>query len=290
MKKRLSLLLAIAVIAPAACRSSSTTNPAAAPRVPEQRSHETLNAILWMQTSVEYRASAQQAYRLAASQLDTALRDSAWTAEVEQTGNTSGLPPAVVLDLDETVLDNSAYEARLAREGRTYSEEDWNRWCEERKAGAVPGAIEFLSYARSRGVTPIYISNRDHSVEQATRDVLVRLGAPIESAFDTVLTRHENGWESSDKGPRRQFAAHRYRVLLLIGDNIEDFVSIPADAQSIAGRDALARHYDDRWAMKWIMLPNPMYGSWEQAITTGVAPSDDAGVLRRKFDALRVDR
>jgi acid phosphatase len=289
MNARRSILLGSALMLAVGCRTGSPTHPAAA-RALGARSDENLNAVLWMQTSPEYRGSARQAYRIAAMQLDAALRDRAWTAALEQPRSDSTLPPAVVLDLDETVLDNSAYEARLAREGRAYSEEEWNRWCEERKAGAVPGAIEFLAYARSRGVTPVYISNRDHSVEQATRDVLMRLGAPIETASDTVLTRHENGWESSDKGPRRQLAASRYRILLLIGDNLEDFVSIPADAKSIAGRDALARSYDARWATTWIMLPNPMYGSWEQAITAGVAPTDDAGTLRRKFDALRVDR
>jgi acid phosphatase len=289
MNARMSILLGSALMLAVGCRTGSPTHPAAA-RALEPRSQENLNAVLWMQTSAEYRESARQAYRIAAMQLDAALRDPAWTAAVEQPRSDSTLPPAVVLDLDETVLDNSAYEARLVHDGRAYSEDDWNRWCEERKAGAVPGAIEFLTDAHDRGVTAIYISNRDHSVEQATRDVMVRLGAPIESASDTVLTRHENGWESSDKGPRRQFAAGRYRILLLIGDNLEDFVSIPADAKSVAGRDALARSYDARWATRWIMLPNPMYGSWEQAITAGVAPTDDAGALRRKFDALRVDR
>lgn len=290
MKNRLSILFASSLMLASACRSSSGAHPAVGPHAPEGRAHENLNAVLWMQTSVEYQASAQQAYRLAARQLDAALRDLKRSAELEQSGDASTLPPAIVLDLDETVLDNSAYEARLARDGRTYSEEDWNRWCEERKAGAVPGAIEFLEYARSRGVTPIYISNRAHSVEQATRDVLARLGAPIDAASDTVLTRHENGWESSDKGPRRQFVAGHYRVLLLIGDNLEDFVSVPADAKTIAGREALERKYDDRWGTNWIMVPNPMYGSWEQAITAGVAASDDAGALRRKYEALRVER
>jgi 5'-nucleotidase (lipoprotein e(P4) family) len=290
MNSRVSILLASALMFATACRSSSTPAPAAAPRAPEHRTHENLNAVLWIQTSAEYRASARQAYRLAARQLDAALRDSAWTAELEQPGDASTLPPAVVVDLDETVLDNSAYEARLVREGRTYSEEGWKRWCEERKAQAVPGAIEFLVHARSRGITPVYITNRDHAVEEATRDVLARLGAPIDTTADTVLTRHENGWESSDKGPRRLAAAGRYRVLVLIGDNLEDFVSVPADARSIEAREALAHKYDDRWATKWIMLPNPMYGSWEESITAGVPPSDQAGTVKRKLDALRVDR
>src|SRR4029079_5818203 len=171
MNARMSILLGSALMLAVGWRTGSPTHPAAA-RALEARSQENLNAVLWMQTSAEYRESARQAYRIAAMQLDAALRDPAWTAAVEQPRSDSTLPPAVVLDLDETVLDNSAYEARLVHDGRAYSEDDWNRWCEERKAGAVPGAIEFLTHAHDRGVTAIYISNRDHSVEQATRDVM----------------------------------------------------------------------------------------------------------------------
>jgi acid phosphatase len=271
----------------AACRTVSTPPPQTvpAPAVAPVQSHENLNAVLWMQTAAEYRATAEQAYRLAALQLDAAIRDTAWTAAVEQTGDVTALPPAVVLDLDETVLDNSAFEARQMRDGLPFSEEAWNRWCEERSARAIPGAVRFLQLSKSLGVTPIYITNRDHTVEDATRDVLVKLGAPIDTSRDTVLTRHENGWEASDKSARRRFVADSYRILLLLGDNFEDFA--PGTQGSIADRAALTDKYDSYWGTKWIVLPNPTYGSWEQAITFGQGRLTEEQTLAAKFRALR---
>src|SRR6185295_11372704 len=109
--------------------------------------------------------------------------------------------------------------------GSSYSEEAWTRWCEERKAGAIPGAVAFIQYAHDRGVTAFFITNRDHQVEQATRDVLARLGVPLDAKEDTVLTRHERPeWDSSDKTTRRQAVAARYRILLLVGDDLGDFI------------------------------------------------------------------
>ena len=238
-----------------------------------------------MQTSAEYRASALQTYRLAAMQLDTAMRDARWTAAVEQTADPSALPPAVILDLDETVLDNSAFEARQMRNGQPFSEEDWDHWCEERTANAIPGAVTFLEYVRSRGVKPIYITNRDHKVENATRDVLVKLGVPLDTTRDTMLTQHENGWDASDKSARRQFIAASYRVLLLIGDNFEDFA--PGTQATIADRAALMDKYADYWGTKWIVHAQPdvrIVGAGDHVRARHLT---DAQMLAAKYRALR---
>ena len=287
---RRGLAIAALAIACACAGRSQGPPPAAAPGGGAggtlRHTHEKLNAVLWMQTAAEYEASAIQAYRLAQLQLDAALADPSWTAAVEQT-EVSG-PPAVVLDLDETVLDNSAFEARLAADGAPYTEDAWNRWAEERKAGAVPGALEFLRYAASRGVTPFYVTNRDHRVEGATRDVLARLGVPVSADRDVVLARHENGWDASDKSSRRQAIAATHRILLLIGDNFEDFVS--GTRTSVADRDRLLQQYDAFWGRKWIVLPNPTYGSWETAITFGATQPSDAATLAAKYRALKVER
>ena len=289
MRSRVVPLLCWALLVTAVgCRTTSPPAPqasAATAAAPPLRTDENLNAVLWMQTSAEYRATAQQTYRLAALQLDAALRDPRWTAAIEQTTDPSALPPAVILDLDETVLDNSAFEARQMRNGQPFSEDAWDRWCEERTANAIPGAVTFLQYVRSRGVTPVYITNRDHKVETATRDVLGKLGVPIDTTRDTVLTRHENGWEASDKSARRTFIAVSYRVLLLVGDNFEDFA--PGTQASIADRAALMDKYAGYWGTKWIVLPNPTYGSWEQAITFGQGRLTDAQILAAKYRALR---
>lgn len=293
--KWIALLVALTLASGFACRSASTPR-AAAPRPPTpatepRNTHESLNAALWMQTAAEYRAVARQAYRAARAQLDAGLTDPTWSAATEQTNPSASLRPAVVLDLDETVLDNSAFEARQVADSTPYqavpySEEVWNGWCRERRAGAIPGAVEFLRYAVSRGVTPVYITNRDHAVEDATRDVLARLGVPVEASIDTVLTRHENGWDASDKGPRRRFVATSFRILLIVGDNFEDFIS--GARGSVADRTALEQKYETYWGTKWIALPNPTYGSWEQAIAAG--QTTDAGVLAAKHAALRLER
>lgn len=290
-----TLVMVPALAAAIACHAGSAppaTTPAAAARMPastgQRHTHENLNAVLWMQTAAEYRASAMQAYRLAQLQLDAALDDPVWTATTEQTGDVRSLPPAVILDLDETVIDNSPFQARQVQDSSAYSEDAWNRWVDERRAAAIPGAIEFLTYAKHRGVTPFYVTNRDHKIEDATRDVLAKLGAPVTTERDAVLTRHENGWDASDKSSRRQLVAAQYRVLLLIGDNVEDFVS--GTRASIADRAWLMQKYEAFWGRKWIVLPNPTYGSWEGALTFGLTQPSDAQTLAAKYHALKLER
>lgn len=280
----------------AACVSHK---PATAPQAAGPvavRTHEDLNAVLWMQTAVEYRASALQAYHAARVALDAALADPHETAAVEQTGDFSSLPPAVVLDLDETVIDNSDFEARLVADSRpgkpvVYTDAGWRAWLVEHKQGAVPGAVEFLEYARSRGVTPVYVTNGNGADggNAATRAVLKNLHVPLQDD-DALLMRGEHGWTSADKGPRRAYVAQRYRILLLVGDNFEDFITVPPADHTLEGRDAIAAKYADRWGTRWIVLSNPTYGSWEQAITNNVPASDEAGTLARKYGALRLDR
>jgi 5'-nucleotidase (lipoprotein e(P4) family) len=266
------------------------------------RTHENLNATLWMQTSVEYRASALQAYHTARLALDAALADPHWTAAIEQTGDASSKPPAIVLDLDETVLDNSPFEARLIAESTLekpvpYDESVWRRWVAERKATAIPGAAEFLKYAESRHVTPIYVTNRNikgaqaddrDSGERDTMATLRKLNIPVKPDGSTLLMKGEHGWDSSDKRSRRAFVADTYRILLLVGDNFEDFVSVTDN--SLAARDVLVSKYDEWWGSKWIVLPNPTYGSWEQAIMLGAPHDDAAAALARKYAALRLAR
>jgi len=285
------LIAIVTVLAGCAAKTGgqAVSQPPGAPAVPYTRhTHENLNAVLLMQTAAEYRATALQAYRLAQLQLDAALSDPPWTAATEQSGDASSLPPAVILDLDETVLDNSAFQARSVEDGSPYSDAAWNGWAEERKSGAIPGAVEFLTYATSRGVTPFYVTNRDHTVEDATRDVLAKLGVPVTTGRDAVLTRHENGWDGSDKSSRRQSVAANYRVLLLIGDNFEDFIA--GTRTSVADRAALLQKYESFWGRKWIVLPNPTYGSWEGALTFGMTQPSDAQTLAAKYHALKTAR
>lgn len=227
--------------------------------------HENLNATLWVQTAIEYEATALQAYRLAQLQLDTALADPTWTAAIEQQGDASRLPPAVVVDVDETVLDNSYYQARMIRDNTLYSSKTWDPWVMEGKATAIPGAREFAEYAVSKGVTVFYVTNRTANLEEATRANLEAEGFPVATSVDVVLTRGERPeWSASPKGPRRAHIAASYRILLLIGDDLGDFVVDPSGTPE--QRETGTRPQEGWWGRRWIMLPNPTYGSWERAI------------------------
>lgn len=280
MTNQFFAILTLAWIGASGCATHSAAPAAsgapAAPAAPSA-AHENLNAVLWMQTALEYEASAVQAYRLARLELDAALADPRWSGAVEQTGDVSALPPAVILDVDETVLDNSYYQARLVRDGVVFANETWERWCHEARATPIPGALEFTTYAAARGVTVFYVTNRTTQLEKATRVNLEAKGFPLDGALDTVLTRGEMDWQTSGKGPRRAYIARTHRVLLLVGDDLGDFI---ADASGTPdARRAKTSPQADWWGRRWIMLPNPTYGSWERAIIG--ASADPIAAKRR---------
>ena len=288
------VLLPILALLAGCAAPRTATEGMPAEGVPAERSvrtHEGLLATLWTQTAVEYEAAALQAYRLAALQLDRALADPSWTAALEQQAQPDfdALPPAVVLDVDETVLDNSPYQARLILDDAVYSSATWDPWVREEQAAPVPGALAFTRYAAGRGVRVIYLTNRRSHLEEATRNNLARLGFPMAEGEDVVITRGEREeWADSDKGPRRAAVAERYRVLLLVGDNLGDFLD-GVDA-SVAEREALAAPYADYWGTRWILLPNPQYGSWEGALFGFDYDLDAAGRQARRYEQLRPRR
>ncbi|MGH9458717.1 MAG: 5'-nucleotidase, lipoprotein e(P4) family, partial [Thermoanaerobaculia bacterium] len=265
----------INVSAPPRPAPAPTPAPAPAPAAepePNRADHRLLYATLWLQTAAEYRAAALQTFTTAGRAVEDALADPVWTAAVEQETAPAGLPPAVIVDIDETVLDNSPYEARLIRDRETFSGETWNAWVEERAALAVPGAVEFAREAAARGVTVFYVSNRDASAELATRENLRAAGFPLDRRTDVVLLRGERGWTESDKSARRAAVASTHRILLLVGDDLGDF--LPNVRVSRAERDALVSRYEEKWGTSWFVVPNPMYGSWERAILEGAEDPD----------------
>lgn len=245
---------------------------------------EGLNATLWMQRSAEYRGTTEQAYRTAGRMLEKGLADPYWTAALEQTGDPSDLPPAVILDVDETVLDNSPFQGRLIRAGRTFNPDMWGAWIHEATAPPVSGALGFTRAAAERGVTVFYVTNRDSEFEEATRRNLARAGFPIAAGTDVLLMRGEReGW-GSDKTTRRAEVASLYRILLLAGDDLNDFLSV--SRSTVEERDRLESEYSEYWGHKWIVLPNPAYGSWERALygsESGLGPEEQR---RRKMEEL----
>jgi len=148
-----------------------------------------LNATLWMQNSAEYRANSITVFALARLRLDQALADPNWTAApAEQVGSYQTLPPAIVVDLDETIMDNSPYEVWLTLQDKNFDPKSWTAFVNSATSRAVPGAVEFIAYAQSRGVKTFYVTNRTSEEEAGTRKNLALLGFPLDSATDTVLT------------------------------------------------------------------------------------------------------
>ena len=223
-----------------------------------------LNAVLWMQRSVEYKASTLTAFALARIRLEQALTDANWTAAPkEQTGAYQALPPAVVLDVDESIVDNSAYQAWMTLNDTTFDPKTWNAYVNTVTSLAIPGAVGFARYADSRGVKVFYISNRTAGEEPATRKNLEKLGFPMGGDVDTMLmTGKQPDWGSA-KGTRRAYVAKTYRILLNVGDNFGDFVDEYRGTE--AERLTVLEQHKDRWGREWIMIANPSYGSFESA-------------------------
>ena len=200
-------------------------------------------------------------------------------------GGFEDLPPAVILDVDETVLDNSTFQARLIQSNQSYSSAGWAAWTAEEAAPAIPGALNFCKEAAARGITVFYLTNRKAAEEPATRNNLKKLGFPLSDATDVVLTRGEKpAWSSGDKTPRRESIAKRYRILQLFGDNLGDFLEAEGTPQE---RVAAANRYADYWGMRWIVLPNPTYGNWEGALFGGDRSLSAEQQRERKIGGLR---
>lgn len=248
-------------------------------------SGERLNSVLWVGTSVEYGATALQAYKLAQLQLDVALRDRSWTAATEQQdkGRFAKMPPAIILDIDETALDNTPYNARMVQENKDYNEDDWMKWIASPAARSVPGAVSFTQYAHRKGVAIFYISNRGLREKDDTVRALQRLGFPLRSRQSVLLKSEKPQW-TSDKTSRRRFVAQTHRVLLLLGDDFNDFA--PAAKASPEKRLQLKAKYQAFWGSKWIMLANPVYGSWEKSLS-GDDKASKEEKTRRKHQVLQ---
>lgn len=242
-----SFILIISVLVFNACQQISKEKPISA----EQKlSMQLGNATLWFQQSAEMEASYLQAYdkgkMLLKNKMDT-LSD-------------KELQAAVVLDLDETVLDNSPYEARLFLEGKNYGSESWENWCQESKAEALPGAVDFLNFADSLGLKIFYISNRKIGVFEPTLKNLKTLKLP-QAEKEHLLLRTTK----SDKTERREMVKADHQILLYVGDNLTDYDQKFAERDSSLGKGLITKHQKEL-LHNFIMLPNPMYGEWESAI------------------------
>lgn len=208
-------------------------------------------AVLFQQHAAEYRALCYQAFNCARIVLAS-----------EIVTHKGAKPLAVISDIDETLLDNSPELADRIIRNIPYSHEHWLKWTmHEKRAKALPGAVEFLKYADSMNIKIFYISNRTEEEKAATIDNMKNLGFPQLDATSFLLKSVDKS--SSDKELRRQTVLLTHDIVLLLGDNLGDFISAKLP---ISRRNELADSLKATWSLKNIVLPNPCYGGWEEAI------------------------
>lgn len=214
-----------------------------------------VGAILYMQKAAEYRALAYQAFNVARMQLDADEKDRKKLPKAERRKIR-----AIVVDVDETVLDNSPAQVVQVKNRLPFIQERWTEWVLMRKARAIPGAVDFLKYAAQKGARVFYVTNRLEIEKTATMENLKTLGFPDVSAETVIVKTTE-----SSKEARRQAISQNYRIALLIGDNLDDLANV-FERKSVADRFAEVDKTREMFGRKFIVLPNAMYGTWESAI------------------------
>lgn len=209
---------------------------------PRQMVSPDLYATLYQQYAAEYKALCFQAYNLASLRLEQALTEN------------YSKPTAIVLDIDETVLDNIPYQAAAIKGGFGYPVQ-WAEWMESANAEPLAGVTEFLQLAANTGVNIFYVSNRKEVFKEATIRNLQAKGLPFADEAHVLLRVSGNEKES-----RRKSISAEYEIIMLVGDNLGDFDSMfetDADVRMTATLE-----YAGQFGKKWIVLPNAVYGSW----------------------------
>ena len=169
---------------------------------------------------------------------------------------------AIIVDIDETILDNSRYEAMLVNQKKSYPN-GWTEWINRAEATAIPGALEFLNYANSRGVRVFYVTNRKPEVKEGTAQNLKKLGFPAVND-ETLLMRDDPGIES--KEARRKTIGAKYHVVLLVGDDLNDFAAVFEKSKTVTSRIEAADRNKSQFGTHFIMMSNSMYGDWENSV------------------------
>ncbi|MBT2618899.1 MULTISPECIES: 5'-nucleotidase, lipoprotein e(P4) family [unclassified Bacillus (in: firmicutes)] len=233
-----------------ACSSQSETKAQPAPQKEmneERYGEESVMAVLWYQNSGEAEALYYQGYSLGKVKLDEVLEK-----EVSQN-------PAIVLDLDETVVDNSPWHALVVKTGKGYPYKR-DEWVKNASAKALPGAVDFLNYANEKGVEIYYISNRKSNRLDRTIKNLKMIGAP-QATKEHVLLSEPN---KEGKESRVQRVDQSHDILLFFGDNLSDFPGFKG--KSLEERNKIVNEEKDKFGSKFVIFPNPMYGDWEDVL------------------------
>lgn len=247
-KKFLSYILWMSVfsLTLTSCKSTADLSKDTQSQQPTVREYS-VQSVLWQQNAAEYRALCYQAFNVAKLNLDQFVAD-----ESLKDKNI-----AIITDIDETVLDNSPFNAKLIEKDEEYSVEEWTHWTSLAEAEEVPGAAEFLNYAKNKGVEIFYVTNRRTAEMEATLENMKKVDFPFADE-DHVFLRAETG----SKENRFDKVLKDHTVVMYLGDNLGDF-SHEFITPSTEKRNALVTKLKENFGVSFIVLPNPMYGDWE---------------------------
>jgi len=263
MRKRITALLI--------CLTSVNTACSTQPEVADEPDM----AIVWVRDAAEYRAISLQAYRAATLALPGMIADTGWSALPDQK-DAHDLPPAVIFDIDETALTNPYFQQSFEA---PFTDKKLNDWSMQHKATPVPGATDFVSFARQSGVEIFFATNRPCVADTDTNDPCPQKSVVIQDLVEAGLPANESNVSLSaereywgkEKEIRRDWIAESYRVIMLFGDDLSDFIPCvrqrnvapcSAEPATKTSRETLLEKYDVYWGAGWYVLPNPMHGSW----------------------------
>ncbi len=224
----------------------------------KNESQVTIFPVLWQQTSAEYRALCYQAFNLATLRLNEIPKK-----EIRK-GNL-----AIITDLDETILDNSYFGAQLIKENKQVTDAEWDKWTAVSKTTEVPGAVAFLQEASKKGFTIFYVSNRDTTSVKSTLIDLKNLQLPNADASHCLFKSN-----TSSKEIRRTTISIDYEIVMLLGDNLNDFKNT-FEKKSITDRFQATDAEQEEWGKKFIVLPNATYGEWVNALYNYTHKTDE---------------
>lgn len=245
--KKISLLLLTTVIL-FACKTSQKAVAVPQSSVSNITIEGKLFSVAFMQRAAEYSALCFQAYNIARQRVDESL--------MMETSR----PRAIITDIDETLLDNSAEEVHQGLLGKGFDPVEWTHWTSLAIADTVPGALTFFKFAASKGVEIFYVTNREEKEREGTLKNLEKFNFPYSDNEHLILKQ-----DVSSKEARRQQIMKDHDVILLIGDNLSDFSAL-WDAKTVEQRLENVQKESALFGSRFIVLPNPVYGDWENAL------------------------
>jgi 5'-nucleotidase (lipoprotein e(P4) family) len=225
-------------------------------------------ATIWFQSSPEVKALYHQGFNIAKERV------------MEYKKQKTDKPKAVVVDLDETMIDNSPFQGKMIEKGKGFSPEFWGEWVALEQAKALPGAVEFTQFCQTVGVDVIYLSNRTVAEQDATMSNMEKLGFAFVKPENFFLKETTSG-----KEPRREKISETFDIILLLGDNLNDF----SDVFENRGEDwgnAVVEEYREEFGRRFVVFPNPLYGEWEKNVYKQHRNSDEKARFKMRREAV----